>query len=93
MLSEGDRKLLKEQKELDFSYAFEDKSRFRVKRFTQRGYLWSPLRLISNKAKTVKELNLPAILSDFAKKNKVFSWLSVLLGMANQRLWRQWLKK
>src|SRR4030067_3225910 len=44
MLSEGDKKLLKEQKELDFSYAFEDKSRFRVNAFTQRGYLRAALR-------------------------------------------------
>lgn len=72
MLSEGDRKLLKDQKEIDFSYAFEDKSRFRVNAFTQRGYLGAALRLISNKAKTVKELNLPDILSDFAKKEQGF---------------------
>ena len=39
MLSEKDRKTLKEQREFDFSYSFEDKSRFRVNAFTQRGYL------------------------------------------------------
>ncbi|MEK7069797.1 MAG: type IV pili twitching motility protein PilT, partial [Patescibacteria group bacterium] len=68
MLNEKDGKILKEQKEYDFSYSFEDKSRFRVNAFTQRGYLGAALRLISNKAKTIKELNLPDILSDFAKK-------------------------
>ena len=42
--------------------------------FTQRGYLGAALRLISNKAKTVKELNLPDILADFAQKGaRVFS--------------------
>ena len=72
MLNEKDRKTLKEQKEYDFSYSFEDKSRFRVNAFTQRGYLGAALRLISNKAKTVKELNLPDILTDFAQKEQGF---------------------
>ena len=72
MLGEKDGKILKEQKEYDFSYSFEDKSRFRVNAFTQRGYLGAALRLISNKAKTIKELNLPDILSDFAKKEQGF---------------------
>ena len=72
MLDEKDRKTLKEQREFDFSYSFEDKSRFRVNAFTQRGYLGAALRLISNKAKTVKELNLPDILADFAQKEQGF---------------------
>ena len=72
MLSDNDKKLLKDQKELDFSYSFEDKSRFRVNAFTQRGYLGAALRLISNKAKTTQELNLPDILADFAKKEQGF---------------------
>lgn len=72
MLGEKDRNILKERKELDFSYSFEDKARFRVNAFTQKGYLGAALRLISNKVKTFKELNLPEILVDFAKKEQGF---------------------
>ena len=71
-LNEKDRKTLKEQKEFDFSYPFEDKARFRVNAFTQRGYLGAALRLVSNKTKTIKELNLPDILADFAQKEQGF---------------------
>ena len=72
MLNEKDKKTLKEQKEYDFSHPFEDKARFRVNAFTQRGYLGAALRLVSNKTKTVKELNLPDILVDFAQKEQGF---------------------
>jgi len=72
MLDEKSGEVLKEQKEYDFSYSFEDKSRFRVNAFTQRGYWGAALRLIPNKAKTVKELNLPDILNDFAQKEQGF---------------------
>ena len=72
MLDEKNRNILKEQKEMDLSYSFEDKARFRVNIFTQRGYLGAALRLISNKIKTFKELNLPEILADFAKKEQGF---------------------
>ena len=72
MLDEKNKKALEEEKELDFSYSFEDKSRFRVNAFTQKSYLGAALRLISNKAKTIKELNLPDILSNFAQKEQGF---------------------
>ena len=89
MVDEKNRKILKEQKEVDFSYSFEDKSRFRVNAFTQRGYLGAALRLISNKAKTVKELNLPDILADFAQKEQGFFWWSARSGTASQPRWLQ----
>ena len=72
MLGEKDGKIFKEKKEFDFSHSFEDKARFRVNAFTQRGYSGAALRLISNKAKTIKELNLPDILADFSQKEQGF---------------------
>ena len=64
-------KFLKE-KEIDFSYSFEDKARFRVNVFYQRGYLAAAMRLIAAQIKTVEELNLPPILHDFAKLSQGF---------------------
>ncbi len=64
-------KFLKE-KEIDFSYSFEDKARFRVNVFYQRGYLAAALRLIPAQIKSIEELNLPPILHDFSKLSQGF---------------------
>lgn len=61
-----------ENKQLDFAYSYEDKARFRVNAYFQRGYLAASLRLIPAQIKTVEELNLPAILHDFARLSQGF---------------------
>jgi len=71
MTDEQKERLLKE-KEVDFSYNFEDKARFRINIFFQRGYLSSALRLIPTKIRTIEELNLPPILHLFTKANQGF---------------------
>ena len=71
MTDEQKERLLKE-KEIDFSYNFEDKARFRINIFFQRGYLSSALRLIPTKIRTIEELNLPPILHLFTKANQGF---------------------
>jgi len=72
MLGEENKEELLKKRELDFSYSFEDKSRFRVNVFCQRGYWGSALRLIPNKIKTLQELGLPESLLDFTKKEQGF---------------------
>jgi len=54
-------------KEVDFAYAFEDKVRFRVNVYIQRGFYAAALRTIPAKIRTVEELNLPPILHDFTR--------------------------
>jgi twitching motility protein PilT len=61
-----------EQKEFDFAYSFEDKARFRVNVFFQRGFMAAALRLIPTKIRTIDELDLPPILHDFTKLNQGF---------------------
>lgn len=61
-----------QEKEIDFSYNFDDKARFRVNLFFQMGYIACALRLIPSKIKSIEELNLPPILHDFAKANQGF---------------------
>lgn len=58
--------------DVDFSYAFEDKARFRVNVFFQRGFMAAALRLIPSEIKTLEELNLPPILREFTKLNQGF---------------------
>ncbi|MFH1161901.1 MAG: PilT/PilU family type 4a pilus ATPase [Candidatus Jorgensenbacteria bacterium] len=59
-------------KQVDFSFNFEDKARFRVNVFFQRGFMAAALRLIPAQIRTMEELNLPPILHDFAKMNQGF---------------------
>lgn len=72
LLTEEQKKKFKKQKQLDFSYSFEDKARFRVSVYMQRGFMAAALRLIPSRIKTIEELNLPPILHDFAKLQQGF---------------------
>lgn len=72
MIDEKKRDFLIENKELDFSYAFEEKARFRVNAFYQKGFLGAALRLIPSDIKTFQELGLPEVLGDFARKEQGF---------------------
>ncbi|MSU76349.1 type IV pilus twitching motility protein PilT [Patescibacteria group bacterium] len=57
----------KKQKELDFSIPFEEKARFRVNVYHQRGFPAAALRLIPMILKNYQELNLPAEVGMFAR--------------------------
>lgn len=72
LLKPEQKKALLENKELDFSYNYEDKARFRVNAYFQRNYYAASLRLIPMEIKTIEELNLPQILKDFTKNNQGF---------------------
>lgn len=67
IISEEKKKILMEDGQVDFSYNFEDKVRFRVNAFFQQGYTSVAFRLISHKIRTLEELNMPEILYDFTK--------------------------
>jgi twitching motility protein PilT len=60
-----------EQKEADFSYAFEGETHLRGNAFFQRGMVCIALRLIP-KSKSFQELNLPPILETFARAKQGF---------------------
>ena len=68
---EQKQKLL-QQKQVDFAYSLEDKARFRVNVYYQRGYLAAALRLVPARIKTIEELNLPPLLHDLAKLSQGF---------------------
>jgi twitching motility protein PilT len=53
------KKVFRAEKELDFSFAFKDNIRLRVNAYHQKSYPAAALRLITNKIKTIDELNLP----------------------------------
>ena len=68
IMSEAQRKKFKDEKEMDFSYQHEDKGRFRVNIFLQRGSVSLALRFIPSKIRTIEELSLPTILHDFSSR-------------------------
>jgi len=72
LMTEAQKERLMREKEVDFSYNFEDKARFRINIFFQRGYLSSAFRLIPTKIRTIEELNLPPVLHLFTKANQGF---------------------
>jgi len=61
-----------EKKELDISYNFQNRARFRVNSFFQRETIACALRLVNSKIPTLKELNLPDVLNDFTKATQGF---------------------
>ncbi len=72
ILNDAHKKALAEDREVDFSYALEDKARFRSNVFYQQGCMAAALRLIPAQIKTIEELNLPPILHDFSKLSQGF---------------------
>jgi len=72
LMANDQRQRFEREKEIDFSYNFEEKARFRINIFFQRGYISSALRLIPSKIRTIEELNLPPVLHLFARANQGF---------------------
>ncbi len=72
LMSEEQQKKFLAQKEIDFSYNFENKARFRVNIFFQNGHISCALRLVPNKISTIEELNLPSILHEFIRTSQGF---------------------
>jgi twitching motility protein PilT len=72
LLSEEQKKKLFEIREIDFSYSYKDKSRFRINVFYQKGYLSAALRFLPSKIRTVKQLNLPSVIEKFASHSQGF---------------------
>lgn len=70
LVTKEQREILERDKEIVFAYPFENKARFRINIFYQKGYLSASLRYIGGKIKTLKELGLPPIFERFTKISK-----------------------
>jgi twitching motility protein PilT len=69
LMNDEQKARFEKEKTLDFSYQFEQKGRFRVNAYMQRGSAAAALRLIPTKIKTVEELGLPQFAHTFAKES------------------------
>ncbi len=70
ILNEKQKSDFKKYGELDLSYELDNVARFRINVFKHRLGEGAAFRLIPEKIKTLSELGLPSILSDFTEKDK-----------------------
>jgi twitching motility protein PilT len=68
LLSEDNKKKLIQEGQIDFSYNFGDKARFRTNIFFQQGNISIAMRMVSGRLSTLEELNIPPMLYDFVRK-------------------------
>lgn len=76
LVNEEQKEILLVNKELDFSFPYEEHARFRVNAYFQKGTLAASLRLLSAKIPTIEEINLPEICHNFAKLKQGFILIS-----------------
>lgn len=72
MLTDEQLEKFHKDREIDFSYSYDEGVRFRVNAYYQRGHVAAACRLIPAKIFGIDELELPAILHDFAKLSQGF---------------------
>lgn len=76
LVSEEQKEVLIVNKELDFSFDYQERGRFRVNAYYQRGNLAAALRLLPARIPTIDELNLPKICHDFTRLRQGFILLT-----------------
>jgi twitching motility protein PilT len=67
VLDDKKREVLEVNKEIDLSYSYKDKARFRINAYNERGNLAAAFRQIPSKIRSIEELFLPKILHEFTK--------------------------
>jgi len=72
LLNQEQKEILQVNRELDFSFEYEDQARFRINAYHQKGGLAASLRLIPMEIRGIDELGLPRICHTFAKLKQGF---------------------
>jgi twitching motility protein PilT len=70
LLDERQKEILENERDIIFSYNFQNRIRFKINLFYQEGYLSASLRLITSDIKTLVELGLPKAVEQVTKLNK-----------------------
>ena len=70
LMTEEQQERFVKRKEIDFSYNFQNKYRFRVNSFFQSGFMSCSLRLVPTKIKSLEELRLPLVLNKFTERSQ-----------------------
>jgi len=72
MLTPAFKEKFLQDQEIDFSYAYGDKVRFRGNAYFERGHVGVALRLIPKTIRTIAELGLPPVLETFTARTQGF---------------------
>ena len=72
LLTPDNQKRFLETQEVDFSFAYGEKARFRGNGYFERGNIGVALRLIPRTIRTIAELNLPPAIERFAERQQGF---------------------
>jgi twitching motility protein PilT len=72
LLNDAQRKKFENNQQIDMAYAIPGVARFRVNAFMQRGSVSAAFRLIPHELKSLEQLGLPPVLSEFARKPRGF---------------------
>ncbi len=72
MMTKSQREKFMNNYDVDFSYNYKNKARFRVNVFFQRGNISLAMRLIPARVKSLEEINMPTSLYDFCNYNQGF---------------------
>lgn len=72
LITQEQKELFFKNQEIDFSYNYDENTRFRGNGFFQQGKVGIALRFIPKYVKSLEELNLPPILETFAHKKQGF---------------------
>ncbi|MCB0900227.1 MAG: type IV pilus twitching motility protein PilT [Actinobacteria bacterium] len=72
MLTQQQREVFEEDLELDFSYALPGKARFRVNMYKQRESVGAAFRMIPFEIKSLEDLGIPPVVSEFANLPRGF---------------------
>jgi len=72
VVSAEQKQMFEVNKEMDFSFSFGDKARFRVNAYYQKGLVAASFRLIPSKIPEIDALSLPKICHDFVKLKQGF---------------------
>ncbi len=67
LMTDEQKELLLNNKEVDFSFALGESARFRVNAYYQKGYISAALRYIPMKIQTMDQLGLPKICQSFSR--------------------------
>ncbi|MDD5084249.1 MAG: PilT/PilU family type 4a pilus ATPase [Candidatus Moranbacteria bacterium] len=67
ILDEKSKQELHDEEQVDFSYNFEDKARFRTNIFFQKGFVSITMRFVNNRIRGLEELDMPTALYGFTQ--------------------------
>lgn len=70
LLNDNQKVILKNQLDVDLSYAYKDNVRFRVNVYLEKGSLAIAMRLIPNRIRTIEDLGLPPVMRKFIQKKQ-----------------------